>query len=765
MKLSQKLVSGLLLCTTIAYTMPILAYTKDETIFSKTTSSGEAYETVVSARLKNDAEKKLLNDLSNLMDIENVNGDETFEKNGESIVWNADGKNIYYQGNSEEALPIDLNVTFKLDGETISKDEIIGKSGKVEIVLSYTNNAKQVVNINGKPTTLYTPFVVVAGTVINNEKNTNITVSSGKVLDQDKKTVVTGVCLPGMQESLNISKDKIDIPDSITITMDATDFEIGSIMSFMTPKAFVDTDSKLWDDLDEVYSKVNELQNASNQLVNGTGALKDGASQLNTGAHQLSKELNSKIDTYYNMKSQLSNKKQVEQKIADIINQELQKMMPSIQAQAEKEAADAIKNHKSELEQSTVDTTKNYTKKAVQNKLNDLAQQGDFLTDAQRKQLEDAITKDIQKVLTDIESNEDMQKFEKAVEDAVVQDVKSSVSAGTSKAVSDMVDKNKQAIDVASPASLTADASDMVALVAAGLQAKGLDEATAKAQAQAYVATLIKQTSKNTLDQVKDQSSSISDAVVDQSVTNIKKAMTTDGAVEQAIQKLEKSIAQNLAKELNTNNPEVVQATEDAIAQYIINDLLETLSNDKVFQTYLNQAETQVKNEISTTIEQVANATAKDLASQYTETLANEIAQNLIKKQLSGKITDSDIDKVFSKYEDLFNTKIKEADQGMKELKTALKQLTNGTEQLSEGSKQLADGMKTFHEAGINKICNYINGDVRDIATRAEKLQELSKGYQNFSKTADNNDVTVGDINFIYITDGAKKDDDDDDNE
>ena len=405
MKLSQKLVSGLLLCTTIAYTMPILAYTKDETIFSKTTSSGEAYETVVSARLKNDDEKKLLNDLSNLMDIENVNGDETFEKNGESIVWNADGKNIYYQGNSEEALPIDLNVTFKLDGETISKDEIIGKSGKVEIVLSYTNNAKQVVNINGKPTTLYTPFVVVAGTVINNEKNTNITVSSGKVLDQDKKTVVTGVCLPGMQESLNISKDKIDIPDSITITMDATDFEIGSIMSFMTPKAFVDTDSKLWDDLDEVYSKVNELQNASNQLVNGTGALKDGASQLNTGAHQLSKELNSKIDTYYNMKSQLSNKKQVEQKIADIINQELQKMMPSIQAQAEKEAADAIKNHKSELEQSTVDTTKNYTKKAVQNKLNDLAQQGDFLTDAQRKQLEDAITKDIQKVLTDIESN------------------------------------------------------------------------------------------------------------------------------------------------------------------------------------------------------------------------------------------------------------------------------------------------------------------------------------------------------------------------
>ena len=100
----------------------------------------------------------------------------------------------------------------------------------------------------------------------------------------------------------------------------------------------------------------------------------------------------------------------------------------------------------------------------------------------------------------------------------------------------------------------------------------------------------------------------------------------------------------------------------------------------------------------------------------------------------------------------------------MKELRTALKQLTNGTEQLSEGSKQLADGMKTFHETGINKICNYINGDVKDVATRAEKLQDLSKNYKNFSKTADNNDVAVGDINFVYITDGAKKDNDNDDN-
>ena len=64
------------------------------------------------------------------------------------------------------------------------------------------------VNINGKTQKLYTPFVVVAGTMINNKNNRNIEVSNGKVIDDGIKTVVLGVALPGLQESLNISKDK-----------------------------------------------------------------------------------------------------------------------------------------------------------------------------------------------------------------------------------------------------------------------------------------------------------------------------------------------------------------------------------------------------------------------------------------------------------------------------------------------------------------------------------------------------------------------------
>lgn len=39
-KIISKAVSGVLLCTMVAYTSPILAYTKEETVYSKVDTSG-----------------------------------------------------------------------------------------------------------------------------------------------------------------------------------------------------------------------------------------------------------------------------------------------------------------------------------------------------------------------------------------------------------------------------------------------------------------------------------------------------------------------------------------------------------------------------------------------------------------------------------------------------------------------------------------------------------------------------------------------------
>ena len=62
--------------------------------------------------------------------------------------------------------------------------------------------------------------------------------------------------------------------------------------------------------------------------------------------------------------------------------------------------------------------------------------------------------------------------------------------------------------------------------------------------------------------------------------------------------------------------------------------------------------------------------------------------------------------------------------------------------------------MNKFDQEGIEKIANYINGDVKDITSRLEALKKLSEEYKTFTKI---NDGDKGSVKFIMITDSLKK--------
>ena len=191
-KVKLKIVAGGLLVSMLTYTSPIFAYTKDETVYSKMNAKGEEYKTTVSTHLENNKNEKILEDLTNLLDIQNTNGDETYEKDGNKLIWQADGKDVYYQGNTKENLPITCEVKYTLDGKEISPEDLAGKSGKVTIEIIYTNHEKHEVQVNGGTHTLYTPFLVLSGTIINNDNNRNVMISNGKVINDGSKTIVVG---------------------------------------------------------------------------------------------------------------------------------------------------------------------------------------------------------------------------------------------------------------------------------------------------------------------------------------------------------------------------------------------------------------------------------------------------------------------------------------------------------------------------------------------------------------------------------------------
>lgn len=290
-KVIKKIVAGTLLCAMASYTLPVFAYTKEETVYTKLDCTGNNYKTIVSTHIINNENLELIDDLSDLLNIKNTSGEETFKQEGNKITWNANKNDIYYQGESSRELPIECNVEYELNGEKISSEEILGKSGTVKINLQYKNKESRTVDINGKKVKMYVPFVVVAGTIIKNENASNITVSSGKVIDDGTKTIVAGMAMPGLQESLGISKDEIEIPSNIEITMDTTDFKSESIISYVTPKVIDENDLKVFDNVNQIEAQVDTLQSSSKKIEEGANALKSGVTVAYQGAKTIQSEV------------------------------------------------------------------------------------------------------------------------------------------------------------------------------------------------------------------------------------------------------------------------------------------------------------------------------------------------------------------------------------------------------------------------------------------------------------------------------------------
>lgn len=195
-KFISKIISGTLLCTIVTYGAPVMAYTKDETVYSKIEPDGNLYNTIVNNHIENYEENKLLKDLSDLLNIKNTNGDETFNLEGNSLLWNSEGKDIYYQGESNKELPITCRVKYELNETEISAKELAGKSGTVKITIKYTNKDSHKVNINGINETLYTPFVAICGTIVDNDKNKDIEIKNGKIVNDGSKSILMGMAMP-----------------------------------------------------------------------------------------------------------------------------------------------------------------------------------------------------------------------------------------------------------------------------------------------------------------------------------------------------------------------------------------------------------------------------------------------------------------------------------------------------------------------------------------------------------------------------------------
>lgn len=274
-KLNKKLVAGLLIGLTL---LPLNTYalTKNETVYTILNSDGSVNKTTVNESILNKKNVKEINDYTVLDNIINLSSGSEYSKNGKNLTWSLNDSNILYKGTTNKSLPISVKVTYKLNGEKKELKDILGKSGNVEIIIDYTNLDKHTVNVNGTKTTMYTPFVVVTGTYIDNKNNSDIKVTNGKTYETAGKTFVSMISTPGLIESLGGSKEL----NEVKISYKTTKFELNSIYSVVMPKIVDKSILSNFDKLDPIYSKFSELQTNMDLIVSSSKELRDGTSLL-----------------------------------------------------------------------------------------------------------------------------------------------------------------------------------------------------------------------------------------------------------------------------------------------------------------------------------------------------------------------------------------------------------------------------------------------------------------------------------------------------
>lgn len=706
---------------------------KDETVYVLTGADGSVKKIIVSDWLKNELGSASVADKSDLSDIENVKGDESYTINGDNMtVWDAQGNDIYYQGNIQKELPVGLSVRYYLDGKSVSPEELKGKSGKVTIRFDYENRQYETVQINGVNQRIYVPFAMLTGMILDNDTFQNVQITNGKLVNDGDRTVVVGLAFPGLQENLNLSRDDLSIPDSVEITADVTNFSLGMTVTLACNDLFSqlgDVDltsldstsaldqltgamdqllsgsSALYEGLSTLLDKSGELVSGVEELAQGAAAIKSGADSVDDGAAQLKAGL---ADLSSGLNTLSANSEALNSGAKQVFNSLLETAATQIRAKGLNVPELTIENYAEELNTliKSLDETTVYETALKQ------------VTDAVEAQRPVITQKVTEAVRQQVET-----KVAAAVRQQVTEEVTAAVQQQVTATVTDTV--QQQVAEQVIQAAANMSKADYDAAVAAGIIPQQTQDAV-NAAIQAQMG---------------------SEAVQSKIAENVSAQMASEA--------VQSKITENIDTQISS---EAVQAiiTENTDAQ---------LQTEAIQATIQQQTELQVQKVIS-------------------ENMASDAVQSQLKKASEGAQTLIALKASLDDYNTFYlglltytggvddaaagaNALYAGADQlkdgtaqlragaaqlynGVLQLQDGTPALVSGVTQLKDGAMQLSEGLQQFNRDGIQKLVNLLQNDVGDLSARVQATIDVSKDYRSFAGISDD---AEGQVKFIYRTD------------
>ena len=673
---------------------------KDETVYVLAGADGSVQKIIVSDWLKNELGSASLTDKSGLSNIENVKGDESYSINGDNMtVWDAQGNDIYYQGDIQKELPVGLTVRYTLNGKAVSPEQLKGQSGKVTIRFDYENRQYETVQINGQNQRIYVPFAMLTGMILDNDTFRNVTVSNGKLVNDGDRTVVVGLAFPGLQENLNLSRDQLSIPSSVEITADVTDFSLGMTVTLACNDLFSQLGDADLGSLDAAGS-LNKLTDAMDQLLNGSSALYDGLTTLLDKSGELAAGVEELAQGAAAIKAGADSldegAAELKAGLADL-SEGLNKL--SANSAALNGGAEQVFN--SLLETATAQirakglTVPDLTIENYAEELNKLIKSLDETT-----VYENALTQ----VTAAVEKQRPL--ITQKVTAAVRQEVEAKVTA---------------AVKTEATTAAQAQVAENVIRTATGMTKKDYDAAVAAGQipqAKQDAVNAAIQAQLSDPDVQKQINATVGAQMASETVKNTIKAQTD---AQMRTEKVQAAISQNVELQV-----------QKAIAA--------NMASDEV------QKQLQAASEGSKTLIAL-KASLDDYNAFYMGLLdftagVDEAAEGSNELYAgAGDLKDGTAE---------LRAGAAKLYAGVLQLKDGTPALVSGVTQLKDGAMQLSEGLQQLNKEGIQKLTKLLQDDLGDLTARVQATIDVSKDYRSFSGISDD---ASGQVKFIYRTD------------
>lgn len=260
---------------------------KDETVYAFLNSDGSLKKATVSEWLHSEGGFDQIEDESILSDITNIKGDEVPEVNGNKLIWNSTNEDIYYQGSTNKELPLSMEVSYYFDGNKVNPEDILGKSGALEVHIKIINNEEKTQVIKGRTKYISSLFPVAVITDLKTDIFKDIEANDATIINESKNQILTFATVSGASQmlaesdidTLNDISDKLK--DEFVIKANVTDFEMPSILMAASSMTDVDHEDMNSDKLNKLTDGVNSLKDATAEILDGTVKLHDANIELN----------------------------------------------------------------------------------------------------------------------------------------------------------------------------------------------------------------------------------------------------------------------------------------------------------------------------------------------------------------------------------------------------------------------------------------------------------------------------------------------------